>query len=106
MGPVHARWYRDLQLRVINASDASGGIAMADKYSHDDLVKKVKSPGWRLVTGKKDAAHTGTLEHLLHLSHKKKGTGESPGLIQEIETSIELDMLQIAQLWRYLGLPV
>jgi len=27
-------------------------------------------------------------------------------LIEEIETSVELDMLQIAQLWRYLGLPV
>ena len=79
---------------------------MADKYSHDDLVERVKTPGWRLVTDKEDTTAAGTLERLLHLTHDRKQKGEPPGLIQEIETSVELDMLQIAQLWRYLGLPV
>ena len=79
---------------------------MADKYSHDELVERVKTPGWRLVTDKKDTSVGGTLQHLLHLSHERKQKGEAPGLIEEIETSVELDMLQIAQLWRYLGLPV
>jgi hypothetical protein len=79
---------------------------MADKYSHDELVERVKSPGWRLVTGGKDSTIAGTLERLLHLTHERTQKGEAPGLIEEIETSVELDMLQIAQLWRYLGLPV
>jgi hypothetical protein len=79
---------------------------MADKYSHDELVERVKTPGWRLVTGKNDTSVKGTLERLLHLTHERGQKGEAPGLIEEIETSIELDMLQIAQLWRYLGLPV
>jgi hypothetical protein len=79
---------------------------MADKYTHDELVKRVKSPGWRLVAGSKDKSITDTLERLLHMTHERKQKGEAPGLIEEIETSVELDMLQIAQLWRYLGLPV
>jgi hypothetical protein len=79
---------------------------MADKYSHDELVKRVKTPGWRLATGSKDKTITDTLERLLHVTHERKEKGDAPGLIEEIETSIELDMLQIAQLWRYLGLPV
>ncbi len=79
---------------------------MTDKYTHDELVERVKTPGWRLVTGEKEAPVGGTLERLLHLNHERKQKGEAPGLIEEIETSIELDLLQIAQLWRYLGLPV
>jgi hypothetical protein len=79
---------------------------MADKYSHEELVNRVKTPGWRLVPGAKDKSITDTLERLLHLTHERTQKGEAPGLIEEIETSVELDMLQIAQLWRYLGLPV
>lgn len=79
---------------------------MADKYSHEELVNRVKTPGWRLVPGSKDKSITDTLERLLHLTHERTQKGEAPGLIEEIETSVELDMLQIAQLWRYLGLPV
>jgi hypothetical protein len=79
---------------------------MADKYSDDELVKRVKTPGWRLVTDNKDKSITDTLERLLHMTHERTQNGEAPGLIEEIETSVELDMLQIAQLWRYLGLPV
>jgi hypothetical protein len=79
---------------------------MADKYSHDELVERVKTPGWRLVAGSKDNSTPDTLERLLHTTHERTQKGEAPGLIEEIETSIELDMLQIAQLWRYLGLPV
>jgi hypothetical protein len=78
---------------------------MADKYSHEELVEKIKSPGWKLVGDKKDAPVTGTLEHLLQLTHAQNAKGERPGLIRQIETEVELDMLQVAQLWRYLGLP-
>ena len=78
---------------------------MAEKYTHDELVERVKSPGWALVTDEKDKPVTGSLEDVLKASHERRGSGEKPGLIQQIETTIELDMLQIEQLWRYLGLP-
>jgi len=79
---------------------------MPGKYTHDELTKRVKSPGWRLVTGKKDDnTVTGTLEHVLGVTHERRKGGQAPGLIQEIETKIELEMNQIELLWRYLGLP-
>ena len=79
---------------------------MAEKLTHDELVEQVKSPGWTLVTDRKDVPVTGSLEQVLKVSHEKHSKGEAPGLIRQIETMIELDMLQIEQLWRYLGLPV
>jgi hypothetical protein len=80
---------------------------MADKYTHDELTERVKSPGWRLVTGSKDDhSVTGTLERLLGITHDRHKGGQDPGLIQEIVTGIELDLIQIELLWRYLGLPV
>jgi hypothetical protein len=78
---------------------------MPDKYTDDELAKRVKSPGWRLVS-KDDDAVTGTLEHVLGVTHERRAGGQAPGLIEEIETRIELDMIQIELLWRYLGLPV
>lgn len=79
---------------------------MPNKYTHDELAKRVKSPGWRLVTGKRDSnTVTGTLEHVLGVTHERRKGGQAPGLIQEIETKIELEMIQIELLWRYLGLP-
>jgi hypothetical protein len=79
---------------------------MAEKYTHDELVEQVKSPGWALVTDEKSKPITGSLEDVLKATHERHANGEEPGLIQQIETTIELDMLQIEQLWRYLGLPV
>jgi hypothetical protein len=79
---------------------------MAKKYTHEELMERVKTPGWRLVTGKKDKSITDTLENLIHLTHKRRKKGQAPGLIEELETAIELDMIQIEMLWRHLGLPV
>jgi hypothetical protein len=80
---------------------------MANHYDEDDLTRRLASPGWRLVTGKKDDhSVTGTLEHVVRVTHDRKARGSAPGLIQEIETAIELDLIQIEKLWRYLGLPV
>jgi hypothetical protein len=80
---------------------------MPDKYTHEDLTKRVTSPGWRLVKGRKnDNPVTGTLEHILGVTHERRTGGQVPGLIEEIETRIELNMIQIELLWRYLGLPV
>jgi hypothetical protein len=78
---------------------------MTRKYSDDELATRVKTPGWRLVRDR-DKPVTGTLQHLLNLAHQRRRQGEHPGLIQEIETSIELDMIAVEKLWRFLGLPV
>jgi hypothetical protein len=78
---------------------------MAKKYTDDELATRVKTPGWRL-TGSADTPITGTLQHLLNLAHQRRRQGQNPGLIQEIETSIELDMIAVEKLWRFLGLPV
>lgn len=79
---------------------------MEKKYTHDELVEQIKSPGWAVVTSEKDKAATGSLEDVLKASHEKHVKGEKPGLIQQIETAIELDMIQIELLWNHLGLPV
>jgi hypothetical protein len=75
-------------------------------YTHEELTERVKTPGWRLVTGNKDKSITDTLENLVHLTHERRKTGQAPGLIEELETAIELDMIQIEMLWRHLGLSV
>ena len=79
---------------------------MANKYTHDDLTDRVSTPGWALVTGKEINSISGTLKHLLNITHERKNDGQAPGLIKEVETGIELDMIQIEKLWHYLGLPV
>ena len=79
---------------------------MANPYTDDELTRRVKSPGWRLVAGGSDDHLTGTLEDVLKATHQRRESGQPSGLIEELETSIELDMLQIEKLWLYLGLPV
>jgi hypothetical protein len=80
---------------------------MTDQDKQADLTGRLASPGWRLVTGEKDgAAVTGTLEQTLRASHDRKMNGEAPGLIEDMETTLELDLIAIEKLWRYLGLPV
>jgi hypothetical protein len=80
---------------------------MANHYQEDDLTRRLASPGWRLKTGQKDdKAVSGTLEHVVRATHERKNSGQAPGLIEEVETTIELDLIQIEKLWRYLGLPV
>ena len=80
---------------------------MANHYQEDDLMRRLASPGWRLKTGQKDdKAVSGTLEHVVRATHDRKKSGDAPGLIEEVETEIELDLIQIEKLWRYLGLPV
>ena len=80
---------------------------MTDQDKQDDLTGRLASPGWRLTAGKQDEPSvTGTLEQLVRVSHDRKTKGEAPGLIEEIETRFELDLIAIEKLWRYLGLPV
>ena len=78
---------------------------MMKKYTSDDLNTLAKTPGWRLhLDG--DAGQEGTLEDVAKAAHARRVRGEHPGIIRQIETALELEMLQLEQLWRYLGLPV
>ena len=77
---------------------------MAEKPTHDELVKQLHTPGWRLVTDDEDEA-SGTLKDVLEETHARKKRKKEPGLIQHIETTLELDAIQIQNLWHYLGLP-
>lgn len=79
---------------------------MANQYSFEELVARLKSGGWRHKTEGSDQTTDGTLEDALKATNDRQGKGEHPGLIEEIETTIELDMIQMAELWRHLGLPV
>lgn len=74
---------------------------MAEKPRREDLVEKLNTPGWEAEPG-----HKGTLEKLVRTAHDKRGAGKTPNLIRQIETGIELDAIQIAELWEHLGLPV
>jgi len=84
--------------------DSLKGAPMPSPYSDDELARRVKSPGWQLTQGEDAKPVTGTLEDMLKSSHQRRG--QAAARIQELETEIELDMIQIEKLWRYLGLPV
>jgi hypothetical protein len=79
---------------------------MASRYTEEELKKRMGSSGWRLVTGMDGKPVLGTLEDIAKATHERHKGGQAPGLIEEVETAIELDMIQIEKLWRYLGLPV
>jgi hypothetical protein len=81
-------------------------FSMANIYTHDELKGRVKSPGWTVKTGSGNQPASDTLEKALGIVHERKKVGQEPGLIEEIETGIELEMIQIEKLWQYLGLPV
>jgi hypothetical protein len=59
---------------------------MPDKYTHDELTKRVKSPGWRLVTGKKRRQDGyGHARTCLDVTHERRKRGKAPGVMEEIE---------------------
>jgi hypothetical protein len=75
-----------------------------NNWSNEELTASRTSPGWRLEADQ--TTHEGTLEDVAKLAHERRVSGEHPGLIRQIETSLELDMLQVEALWYSLGLPV
>ncbi|HEX4637244.1 MAG TPA: hypothetical protein VH189_13750 [Rhizomicrobium sp.] len=78
---------------------------MVRKLSLKDLIERLDTPGWHLVSDKGDKSDTGTLKDVLETSHQRFRRNDAPGLVKQIETSVELDMIQIQQLWQHLGLP-
>ena len=78
---------------------------MANKQSDDDLTTQLNSPGWQLTVDHADQGVSGTLGEVVTESHSRKVRGEHPGRVKQIVTAIELDLIQIEQLWQHLGLP-
>jgi hypothetical protein len=74
---------------------------MPNDYSHDILTQKLNSPGWQRRSG--DKSQSGTLEELARSAHADRAN--NPGVIKEIETAVELELVQLQKLWEYLGLP-
>jgi hypothetical protein len=79
---------------------------MAKKYTRDELIERLKKRGWGLVTGNQAMPLQGTLSQIVEATHDRHSNGHASGYIKEIETAIEVDMLQIQDLWHHLGLPV
>ena len=78
---------------------------MPGKYSDAELKARLGQHGWRLLAPHAEQAITGTLKEVLEFMHERHMMGLPRGMIEEIKTNMELDMLQTEQLWRYLGLP-
>jgi hypothetical protein len=78
---------------------------MTNDLTHKELAKRLNTPGWRLVDESPHKTMTGTLGEVLTESHSRRSKGQPRGRIQEIENAIELELLQIEQLWQHLGLP-
>jgi len=78
---------------------------MTKKPTHNELIERLHTPGWRLVTKDEPEAASGTLKHVLETTHARNKGREVPGLIRNVETALELDAIEIQNLWHYLGLP-
>jgi hypothetical protein len=78
---------------------------MANSNNDEDLASQLDSPGWRLTGDRPGNGVTGTLGEVLTESHSRKARGEHPGRIARVMTAIELDLIQVEQLWQHLGLP-
>ncbi len=79
---------------------------MVDKLSLKDLIARLDTHGWHVVGDEGDTSDAGTLKDALETSHQQHQSKAAPGIIRQIENSVELDMIQIQQLWQHLGLPM
>ena len=70
--------------------------------SHDDLTTKLDKPGWQRTTPS-GTSETGTLKDMVVSAHAERA--KHPGVVKEIETAIELELIQLQKLWEHLGLP-
>ena len=91
--------------RLIRFFPLEPGERFGEADAPENLGELAKTPGWQLVTGEA-TKREGTLEEVAMVAHARRTRGEHPGIIRQIGTAIELEMLQIEDLWRHLGLPV
>ena len=80
-------------------------VNMADKLGLKDLIARLDTQGWHVVGDEGAKSDAGTLKDALETSHQQHQSKAAPGIIRQIENSVELDMIQIQQLWQHLGLP-
>lgn len=74
-------------------------------YSLEDLKQKLTDDGWRTDTGNSAFPVQGTLGEMVHGAHGRRKNGQTVGIIEEIATEVKIDMLQLEELWRHMGLP-
>jgi hypothetical protein len=72
------------------------------RYSLDQLKQKLGASGWRT----QDQEAQVTLEEAARAAHARQAKGAPAGTLKEIETEIEVDLFQLQELWRHMGLPV
>ena len=75
---------------------------MASRYSKDELTAQLMKPGWQR-TGADGTRKSGTLKDMATAAHADRA--KHPGVVKEIETAIELELIDLQQLWQHLGLP-
>jgi hypothetical protein len=71
-------------------------------YSNDDLTGKLDQPGWTRTTSS-GQSQSGTLKDMAVSAHADRA--KHPGVVKEIETAVELELIQLQKLWECLGLP-
>jgi hypothetical protein len=77
------------------------------KLSRAELVALLQTKGWDLVTGTKTTPlKDHTLEQVARTAHAGHKKGETPDAVKKLETKLELDLIEIQQLWEHLGLPM
>ena len=74
-------------------------------YSLEDLKRKLADDGWRTETGSSAFPVQGTLGEMVEGAHSRHKSGQAVGVVEEVETEIEIDMFQLEELWRHMGLP-
>jgi hypothetical protein len=73
-------------------------------YSLEQLKQKLGMSGWRAHAD--DSQADGTLEEVAKAAHARHAEGKPPGHLQEVETEVKVEMMQLQELWRHMGLPV
>ena len=58
-----------------------------------------------MVTGNTIFPVMGTLAQMAEIAHARRREGKSAGYLEEIETKVEIDILQLEELWQHMGLP-
>jgi hypothetical protein len=75
------------------------------KYDLEQLKQKLGASGWRAHSDS-DGPVEGTLEEVAQAAHARHAKTQAPTHLQEIETEIKVDLFQLQELWRHMGLPV
>ena len=79
--------------------------AKMPKYTIDELKRKLGDRGWRTIRSSIIHTREGTLGELAETAHARHKSGQAAGYLQEVDTEIKVDMLQLEELWQHMGLP-